>query len=131
MTARPYETHTHTHTHTQPFTLLSASVPSDSYITRSGRVGDIDSEHVQGHVIRVFKNINDMIPIHEVGLWSCVVITFTFSNLADAFIQSDLQMRTIEATKNQQKSNSMQVLWQVSVSLTQFKKRNKNKISSK
>ncbi len=89
----------------------------------SGRVDDIDSEHVLGHVIRVFKNINDMIPSHEVGLWSCVVITFTFSNLADAFIQSDLQMRTIEAIKNQQNSNNMQVLWQVSVSLTQFKKR--------
>ncbi len=130
MTARPYEIHPHPLTPwciAQLFTLVSASVPSDSYITRSGRVGDIDSEHVQGHVIRVFKNINDMIPIHEVGLWSCVVITFTFSHLADAFIQSDLQMRTIEATKNQQNSNNMQVLWQVSVSL----KINKKKISSK
>ncbi len=29
----------------------------------------------------------------------CVCVTFTFSNLADAFIQSDLQMRTIEAIK--------------------------------
>ncbi len=34
----------------------------------------------------------------------------TFSHLADAFIQSDLQMRTIEAInkQNQQKSNDMQ-----------------------
>ncbi len=28
-----------------------------------------------------------------------IYITFTFSYLADAFIQSDLQMRTIEAIK--------------------------------
>ncbi len=46
--------------------------------------------------------------------------TFAFSHLADAFIQSDLQMRTIEAIKNQQKSNNIQVLLQVSVSLLQY-----------
>ncbi len=45
-------------------------------------------------------------------MWlSCLFeITFTFSHLADAFIQSDLQMRTMEANQNQQKSNDMQVL---------------------
>ncbi len=48
-----------------------------------------------------------------------VKFTFTFSHLAEAFIQSDLQMRTIEAIKPQ-KSNNMQVLWQVLVSLTQY-----------
>ncbi len=46
--------------------------------------------------------------------------TFTFSHLADTFIKSILQMRTMEAMKNQQKSNDMQVLQQVSVSLTQY-----------
>ncbi len=45
---------------------------------------------------------------------------YLFSHLADAFVQSDLQMRAIEAIKNQQKSNNMQVLWQVLVSLTQY-----------
>ncbi len=39
--------------------------------------------------------------------------TFTFSHLADAFIQSDLQMRTIEAIKTNKRANNMQVLWQV------------------
>ncbi len=45
---------------------------------------------------------------------------YLFSHLADAFVQSDLQMRAIEAIKNQQKSNNMQALWQVLVSLTQY-----------
>ncbi len=40
--------------------------------------------------------------------------TFTFNHLADAFIQSEDN----RSNKNQQKSNNMQVLWQVSVSLT-------------
>ncbi len=30
--------------------------------------------------------------------------TFTFSNLADAFIQSDLQMRTLEAIKTNKRA---------------------------
>ncbi len=38
---------------------------------------------------------------------------YLFSHLADAFVQSDLQMRAIEAIKNQQKSNNMQVLCSV------------------
>ncbi len=38
-----------------------------------------------------------------------IYITFKFCHLADAFIQSDLQMRT-RSNQNQQKSNDMQVL---------------------
>ncbi len=34
-------------------------------------------------------------------------ITFTFSHLADAFIQSDLQMMTIGATKEQKYASDM------------------------
>ncbi len=33
-----------------------------------------------------------------------IYIIFTFSNLADAFIQSDLQMRTIEAIKTNKRA---------------------------
>ncbi len=33
--------------------------------------------------------------------------TFTFSHLADAFIQSDLQMRTIEAIKTNKKTKQV------------------------
>ncbi len=36
-----------------------------------------------------------------------IYIIFTLCYLADAFIQSNLQMRTIEAIKNQQKSNNV------------------------
>ncbi len=36
-----------------------------------------------------------------------IYIIFTLWYLADAFIQSNLQMRTIEAIKNQQKSNNV------------------------
>ncbi len=39
----------------------------------------------------------------------CAIIFITFSHLADTFIQSDLQMRTI-SDQNQQKSNDMQAL---------------------
>ncbi len=35
------------------------------------------------------------------------VLTFTFSHLADAFIQSDLQMRTIETIKTNKRANNM------------------------
>ncbi len=45
-----------------------------------------------------------------VRLGICILFIFLFSHLADAFVQSDLQMRAIEAIKNQQKSNNMQVL---------------------
>ncbi len=31
--------------------------------------------------------------------WFTMYVTFTFNHLADAFTQSDLQMRTIEAIK--------------------------------
>ncbi len=38
---------------------------------------------------------------HKQNVWSwSYTFTFTFSHLADAFIQSDLQMRTLEAIKN-------------------------------
>ncbi len=38
---------------------------------------------------------------HKKNVWSwSYTFTFTFSPLADAFIQSDLQMRTLEAIKN-------------------------------
>ncbi len=52
-------------------------------------------------------------------------IIYLFSNLADAFIQSNLQMRTIEAikpTKEQQHAYDMycHMLLQVLVSLTQY-----------
>ncbi len=33
-----------------------------------------------------------------------LIFTFTFSHLADAFIQSDLQMRTIEAIKTNKRA---------------------------
>ncbi len=36
-----------------------------------------------------------------------IYIIFTLCYLADAFIQSNLQMRTTEAIKNQQKSNNV------------------------
>ncbi len=36
-----------------------------------------------------------------------IYIIFSLCYLADAFIQSNLQMRTIEAIKNQQKSNNV------------------------
>ncbi len=39
-----------------------------------------------------------------------IYITFTYSHLADAFIQSDLQMEVNRSNQNQQKSNNMQVL---------------------
>ncbi len=53
------------------------------------------------------------------------IYLFLFSHLADAFVQSDLQMSAIEtavnrSNRNQQKSNNVQVLWQVLVSLTQY-----------
>ncbi len=60
--------------------------------------------------------------LFAIYLISCYIyffIFYLFSHLAGAFVQNDLQMRTIEAIKNQQKSNNMQVLWQVLVSLTQ------------
>ncbi len=61
--------------------------------------------------------------LFAIYLISCYIYIFLFfylfSHLAGAFVQNDLQMRTIEAIKNQQKSNNMQVLWQVLVSLTQ------------
>ncbi len=44
---------------------------------------------------------------------------FTFSHLADAFIQSDLNEDN-RSNQNQQKSNNMQVILQVLVSLTQY-----------
>ncbi len=47
-----------------------------------------------------------------------IIFKFTFSHIADAFIQSNLQMRTL-SHQNQQKSN-MPVLWQVSVRLMQY-----------
>ncbi len=43
-----------------------------------------------------------------------IYISFTFSHLSEAFIQSDLQLRTIEAIKINKRA------MQVSVSLTQY-----------
>ncbi len=60
-------------------------------------------------------NICNLLLLIDIGY--TFTLTFTFSHLADAFIQSDLQMRTKEAI-NQQKSNNIQSLWQVSISLS-------------
>ncbi len=35
-----------------------------------------------------------------------ITFTFTFSHLADAFIQSDLQMRTLEAIKTNKRATT-------------------------
>ncbi len=40
----------------------------------------------------------------QFGLVIYIYIIFTFSHLADAFIQSDLQMRTIEAIKTNKRA---------------------------
>ncbi len=40
----------------------------------------------------------------DFGSSESVIITFTLSYLADAFIQSDLQMRTIEAIKTNKRA---------------------------
>ncbi len=48
--------------------------------------------------------------LYSSELYYFVLFTFTFSHLADAFIQSDLQMRTLEAikpTKEQQRASAM------------------------
>ncbi len=39
-----------------------------------------------------------VMPIKQFWIW-IYIYTFTFSHLADTFIQSDLQMRTMEAIK--------------------------------
>ncbi len=49
----------------------------------------------QAAITPVFKYADFMIKKHLV----LSMFTFTFSHLADAFIQSDLQMRTMEAIK--------------------------------
>ncbi len=47
------------------------------------------------------------------------LFTLTFNNFADTFIQSDLQMRVIEAIKNDKRA-TVCVLWHVPFSLTQY-----------
>ncbi len=56
----------------------------------------------------VVRNIASVFRIKRTFvLFTWIRIYITFSHLADAFIQSDLQMKTIEANQNQQKSNNM------------------------
>ncbi len=44
--------------------------------------------------------------VEERFLKYSIYITFTFSHLADAFIQSDLQMRTLEAIKTNKRATT-------------------------
>ncbi len=55
----------------------------------------------------------------EIDMYMYIYIYLTFSHLADAFIQSDLQMRTIEAIKTNKRAMIYKCCDQ-SVSLTQY-----------
>ncbi len=48
------------------------------------------------------------------------IFTFIFSNLADAFIQSNLQMRTIEAIKTNKRAMIYKCCDKSRISLTQY-----------
>ncbi len=67
------------------------------------------------NLITFFSAVTNKIQLH--------VFTFIFSHLV-IYIKTLLCKATNEdngSNQNQQKSNNMQVLWQVSVSLTQYK----------